>query len=70
MYGGTGLPLFAGPSVLQAFGDGCVLGGSRFQGCLATSFAVFVTVGLPANLLGTSSQAHQLAMSLTSVKIL
>ena len=39
-------------------------GGSRFQGCLVTSFAVFFTVGLPANLLGTSSQAHQLAMSL------
>ena len=42
-------------------------GGSRFQGCLVTSFAVFFTVGLPANLLGTSSQAHQLAMSLTII---
>ena len=41
MYGDTRLPLFAGPSVLQAPGDGCVLGGSRFQGCLVTSFAVF-----------------------------
>ena len=68
MYGGTGLPLFAGPSVLQALGDGCVLGGSRFQGCLATSFPIFFTVGLPANLLSTSSEAHQLAMSLNVAK--
>ena len=29
----------------------------------------FFTVGLPANLLGTSSQAHQLAMSLMYIKI-
>ena len=35
-------------------------GGSRFQGCLGYLLALFF-----ANLLGTSSQAHQLAMSLT-----
>ena len=35
---------------------------------VVTSFAVFFTVGLPANLLGTSSQAHQLAMSLNVAK--
>ena len=72
LFGCTEVPgylWFAGPSVLQALGDGCVfLGGSRFQGCLVTSFAVFCTIGLPANLLGTSSQAHQLAMSLNVAK--
>ena len=69
MYGGTRLPTVRGslrsPSTWRRM---CSLGGSRFQGCLVTSFAIFFTAGLPANLLGTSSQAHQLAMSLNAAK--
>ena len=39
-------------------------GGSHFQGCLVTSLPYFSHLASPANLLGTSSQAHQLVMSL------
>ena len=44
-------------------GEGFPLGGSRFQGCHGyLPFGLWLL--LPANLYGTSSQAHQLVMSL------
>ena len=56
--------LFLGPSIFQAPGERFLLGGSRFQGCHG-----YLPSGLwlllPANLLGTSSQAHLFVMSLT-----
>ena len=39
-------------------------GGSRFWGCLVTSLPYFLHLAFPANLLGPSSQAHQLVISL------
>ena len=47
-------------------------GGSNFQGFLVTSLPYFSHFASLANLLGTSSQAHQLklAMSLKAVKSL
>ena len=42
-------------------------GVSRFQGCLITSLPYFSHLASPANLLGPSSQAHQLAMTLIPV---
>ena len=55
--------LFSGPSILQAPGERFLLGGSRFQGC--HGYLLFgLWLLLPANLLGTSSQAHLFVMSL------
>ena len=59
--------LFSGPSILQAPGERFPLGGSRFQGChgyLPSGLRLL----LPANLLGTSSQAHLFVMSLNVAK--
>ena len=53
--------LFLGPSILQAPGEGFPLGGSHFQGChqyLPSGYWLL----LPANHLGTSSQAHPFVM--------
>ena len=38
-------------------------GGSHFQGCLVTSLPYYLHLASPTNLLGTSSQGHQLVMS-------
>ena len=55
--------LFSGPSSFQAPGEGFPLGGSRFQGCHGyLPFRLWLL--LPANLSGTSSQAHLFVMSL------
>ena len=59
--------LFSGPSILQAPGERFPLGCSRFQGChgyLPSGLRLL----LPANLLGTSSQAHLFVMSLNVAK--
>ena len=59
--------LFSGPSILQAPGERFPLGGSRFQGCHGyLPFGLWLL--LPANLLGTSSQAHLFVMSLNVAK--
>ena len=59
--------LFSGPSILQAPGERFLLGGSRFQGCHGyLPFGLWLL--LPANLLGTSSQAHLFVMSLNVAK--
>ena len=59
--------LFSGPSILQAPGESFLLGGSRFQGCHGY-FPSGLWLLLPANLLGTSSQAHLFVMSLNVAK--
>ena len=61
MYGGTRLPLFAGPKHLET-DVFWVVPASRVAWLPPLPY--FFTVGLPANLLGTSSQAPRLAMSL------
>jgi len=59
--------LFSGPSILQAPGERFPLGGSHFQGC--HGYLPFcVQLRLPANLSGTSSQAHLFVMSLNVAK--
>ena len=59
--------LFSGPSILQAPGERFPLGGSRLQGCHGyLPFGLWLL--LPANLSGTSSQAHLFVMSLNVAK--
>ena len=59
--------LLSGASILQAPGERFLLGGSRFQGCHGyLPFGLWLF--LPANLLGTSSQAHLFVMSLNNRK--
>ena len=59
--------LFSGPSFLQAPGEGFHLGGSCFPG-LSWIPPSSLWLWHPANLLGTSSQAHLFAMSLNVAK--
>ena len=47
--------------------SGCWKEWFPLQGCLVTSLLYFSQLASPANLLGTSSQAHQLAMSLIEI---
>ena len=59
--------LFSGPSVLQAPRERFPLGGSRFQGCHGY-LPLCLRLLLPANLSGTSSQAHLFVTSLNVAK--
>ena len=61
--GGSRSPCSRVPLFSKHRREGLPLGGSRFQGCHGyLPFALWLL--LPANLYGTSSQAHQFVMSL------